>query len=169
MELYLLRHGSAVDIGEWGVRTDGERMLTRKGRECTEEVLRALREVCRPQGIWTSPLVRACETAEIAREVLAAEVPVKRLEFLLPGGNTVGLLQWLSSRKEDSLMLVGHMPDLAILAGSLTSGVESGGIAFKKSGVCCIVFEERIGKGKGQLGWLVTPSLLRLLSIDCGK
>ena len=64
-------------------------------------------------------------------------------------------------------MLVGHMPDLAILVASLTLGVESEGIALKKSGVCCVEFEGRIGEGKGHLAWLVTPSLLsRVLTGD---
>jgi len=137
-------------------------MLTRKGRECTAEVIRALRNVCRPQCIWTSPLVRARETAEIAREVLATEAPLTSLEHLLPGRGAARLLRWLSTRKEDSLMLVGHMPDLAVLAASLALSVQSEGIALKKSGVCCIEFEKRIREGEGHLAWLVTPSLLSL-------
>ncbi|MEI6167594.1 MAG: phosphohistidine phosphatase SixA [bacterium] len=163
MKLYLLRHGSAVDIGEKGVSSDEERMLTREGRECTTTVLRRLRKVCRPQRIWTSPLVRARETAEIACEILSPPAPLSTLKSLSAGTEVDRILPWLKTCEEESLMLVGHMPDLAILAACLTMRVKTEAIILKKSGLCCIEFDGRIAEGKGQLVWLVTPSLLSRL------
>lgn len=163
MKLYLLRHGSAFDIGERGVSTDEERMLTREGRECTATVLRRMRKVCRPHRIWTSPLVRARETAEIACEILKPAAPLSMLEELRAGADGSRLLRWLKTCEEESVMLVGHMPDLAILAASLTLRVKADAMALKKSGLCCIEFDGRMTEGHGRLVWLVTPSLLSRL------
>jgi len=163
MKLYLLRHGEAVDIGECGVRTDGERRLTREGRECTSEVIRRVRNVCRPRRIWTSPLVRARETAAIAGEILTPDSPPSVLELLKAGAPPREIASWVRSCREDSLMLVGHMPDLARLAVWLTSGVMAEGLVLKKSGVCCIEFEGTVREKTGRLLWLVSPSLLSRL------
>lgn len=164
MNLYLMRHGAAFDIGERTVSTDEERMLTRKGRDSTAAVISALGNACRPERIWTSPLVRARETADIAARVLALGSPAARLASLIPGTDVSRVVKWLNSRRENALMLVGHMPDLSILATVLTSGVKEEGLALKKSGVCCIEFAGRPRAGCGRLMWLVTPPLLSKLS-----
>ncbi|MEI8138603.1 MAG: phosphohistidine phosphatase SixA [bacterium] len=160
MKIYLLRHGSAVSVGEQGVCTDEERMLTKEGRECTATVLRRLRKVCKLQQIWTSPLVRARETAEIASEILEPHVQVSTLEHLRAGADPARILRWLKTCTDDSIMLVGHMPDLAMLGSLLTLQVEAEGMALKKSGICCIEFEGQIKEGNGRLMWLVSPSFL---------
>ncbi len=160
MKIYLLRHGSAVNIGEQGVCTDKERMLTKEGRECTATVLHRLRKVCKPQQIWTSPLVRARETAEIAGEILEPHVQVSLSEHLEAGADPVRILRWLKTRTDDSIMLVGHMPDLAILGSLLTLQVPAEGMVLKKSGICCIEVEGPVKEGKGRLMWLISPSLL---------
>jgi len=165
MKIFLLRHGSAFDIGECGANTDAERMLTKEGRDCTTTVLRRLRKVCQPQRIWTSPLVRARETAEIACEILEPAEPLSMLDHLRAGGDPSGVLRWLKTCTEESLMLVGHMPDLAILGSLLILRVEAEGMALKKSGVCCIEFEGAVKEGYGRLVWLVTPSLLSRLDL----
>jgi len=163
MKIYLVRHGRAVSIGEQGVKADGERMLTQEGRDVTASVLHRLRRVCKPQQIWASPLVRARETAEMAGEILAPEAPVSLQDLLRPGTDPARILRWLKTCKDDSLMLVGHMPDLSILGTFLVSQTRSEGLVLKKSGVCCIEFEGGIREGVGRLVWLVTPSLLSRL------
>ena len=37
-EVFLMRHGIAVHLGEQGIRRDGDRMLSQKGRERTRQV-----------------------------------------------------------------------------------------------------------------------------------
>ncbi len=160
MKVYLLRHGRAVAIGERGVLTDEDRRLTPEGRRVTQKMLRAIRETCRPCALWTSPLVRARETAEIARRTLGIRSKISILESLRPGTDPRTVVRWLRSRQEtSSIMLVGHMPDLAILAATLVFGVEQEGIAIKKSGVCCIGFKGPVAAGAGRLEWLMSPAL----------
>ena len=63
MNLLLMRHGEAVDSA--GVLGDGARWLTGKGRQHTRGVAEHLTSHASPGTIWTSPLVRAVQTAEI--------------------------------------------------------------------------------------------------------
>lgn len=160
MKLYLLRHGTAVDIGQKRVTSDAGRMLTREGRRDTRTILRAVRPVCRPDCIVTSPLVRARETAEIAHACLPGKPPLLLLDHLEPGGDMSGIVTWLRARREAAIMLVGHMPALGILASALVFGEKKERIILKKSGVCCIEFEAGLGTGKGRLAWLVSPVLI---------
>ena len=66
MEILLIRHGHAVD--EAPGLDDGGRWLSGKGRKVTRRVARWLSEKKkrRPVALWTSPLVRAVQTAELA-------------------------------------------------------------------------------------------------------
>ena len=57
----------------------------------------------------------------------------------------------------DPVMLVGHLPFLARLAGLLVAGdPEVGAVRFRNSGVVCLVRDE----GRWAVGWLVTPDLV---------
>ena len=158
MKLYLLRHGKATAKG--GATVDANRTLTPGGRKCTEETLQSVRKSCQPNLIGSSPLLRALETAEIASRVLKVrELPLS-LDCLRPGTTPAAVVRWLRTRETSAILLVGHMPDLAILAAYLVSGTPSGGIALKKSGLCCIEMKGKARRGAGRLEWLVTPSLL---------
>ena len=64
MQLYLVRHGIAVDGGE--AMPDGSRGLTDKGRRRFHRTARAFGKLGHKLDlILTSPLVRAVQTAEI--------------------------------------------------------------------------------------------------------
>lgn len=158
MKLYLLRHGKAT--AKRGAMEDANRTLTPEGRKCTLKVLKAIRNSCRPALIVSSPLLRALETAAIAGRILKAGVSPLPLDGLRPGTTPAAVVRWLRTRKASAILLVGHMPDLAILAAYLVSGPPSGGIALKKSGLCCIEMKGKARRGAGRLEWLVTPSLL---------
>jgi phosphohistidine phosphatase len=161
MDLYLMRHGDAVDLGDQGAETDEERMLSRRGREQTRQVARGLRVLgCRPQAVFTSPLVRARQTAEIVAQVLGLQRAVKAADVLMPGTPVAEVRRWLGRLRDDSVMLVGHMPDLGVLAGSLVSRSGDVAIAFKKSGICRIEIP-RAGRAQGTLEWLAPPALLQ--------
>src|SRR2546425_3909454 len=84
MELIFLRHGLAVDKEEWKGE-DEARPLTAEGVERTKEVVRGLRalKVC-PDVILSSPLLRARETAEIAKKGLSSDAKVELADELTP-------------------------------------------------------------------------------------
>ena len=163
MDLFIVRHGVAVDIGEQGVLSDEERMLSSKGRSRTQEVACGLNQLgCAPQLILTSPLVRARETAEILGDELSLDRSPTELEELAPGRPASGMTEKLLEHPESAILLVGHMPDLSFLASYLLTGDEGRlDIAFKKAGVCLIRFFDRVTPGGGTLQWVLPPKPLR--------
>jgi phosphohistidine phosphatase len=163
MNLYLMRHAHALDVGEKGVRTDRDRPLSRKGLEITHEVALALKALgVQVDCVATSPYPRALQTAEIvAREL--GEVPLDKCPMLEPGASPIEVVQWLRGSRLHSVMLVGHMPDLAEIASLLICGTPTAGLMFKKAAVCRISFDTLPSPGTGTLEWLLPPALLAKL------
>jgi len=66
MELYLLRHGLAVERGTTGFENDSARPLTPKGRRQLRQIAAAMKRLnLRCDLILSSPFRRAKQTAEI--------------------------------------------------------------------------------------------------------
>jgi phosphohistidine phosphatase len=163
MELYIVRHGEAGQALRMRGPADAARELTRDGRKETARAAKALRVLgCAPERIGTSPLARARQTAEILADVLGTK-RLEDCEFLSPASDADALIRWLKGIRADSVMIVGHMPDLAELAAALLVPKASLDIVFKKSGVCCISFEGSPAAGAGSLEWLMQPKQLRRL------
>lgn len=138
MELYLIRHGIAVERGTY--TEDAERPLNNKGRQKTAQVAKQLYERgLRFNLILTSPLVRARETAAILQDAnLSAEV--QELTSLAPNGDILNWINWLESQRQikyrdKCLALVGHQPDLGNWAETLVWGKAQEKLILKKAGV----------------------------------
>ena len=112
----------------------------------------------------TSPLPRAEETARIMAEVLCPDVPFEKCEFLRIGASAESVVGWLKGLREDSVMIVGHMPGVAEIASSLLTKRPGLDIVFKKAAVCCISFEGAPASGSGRLEWLLQPAQLSALA-----
>lgn len=163
--LYLVRHGIAKNVGEDGIRRDFDRPLSDLGIERTNQVMAGLDHVIEdyPDAILTSPLIRAKETAEICAAKLQGSYEVVSTDKLEPGTTSVEILQWIDHLDWASMMLVGHMPDMAMLAGTCLAS-EKLDIVFKKASVCCIRFYSHIRPAGGELRWHLPPEILRNLS-----
>ena len=89
MNLYILRHGIAVDHGTPGFSNDADRPLTPEGERKLQRIAKAMQALDLGLDlILTSPYLRARQTAEGVAEVLKLR---KKLEFtytLTPGGST---------------------------------------------------------------------------------
>ena len=125
MELYLLRHGLAVERGTHGFEDDAVRPLTPKGRRQLRKIATAMKKLERDFDlVLSSPFLRAKQTAEI----VAAELKLKkRLKFsnaLAPGGAAAILLRQLERHKPapEKVLLVWHEPDLSRLISLLVTG-----------------------------------------------
>ena len=71
MNLYLLRHGIAVEPGTPGCEKDSERPLTPKGKRQLRQIAAAMKKMdLRFDLILSSPFLRARQTAEIIAESL---------------------------------------------------------------------------------------------------
>ena len=164
MDLYLMRHGSALDVGTHGIQTDAARPLSADGRRKTREVARGLAALdTRLAAIASSPLVRAVETARIVQEVLCPEVEPALCAHLRPGGSAADLIGWLSDYVDRPILLVGHLPDLSDIASALLSGHPGLAIEFHKAGVACFTCDGPPCPGRAQLQWLLEPGHLRAL------
>ena len=163
MKLYMVRHGIALDIGEQGVTRDFDRPLSESGQRKTAAAGRGLRAMgCRPDVIGSSPLVRAWQTAECLRAVYDEPPELEVCDFMAPGGSPVDLVTWCNTHPPQStLMLVGHMPDVAWHTHELLVEEDRQPLPFKKAAVACIAFPDRARIEGGRLEWFKQPRTLR--------
>ncbi|MGH7725164.1 MAG: phosphohistidine phosphatase SixA [Candidatus Eiseniibacteriota bacterium] len=164
MRLVLFRHGPAgsADAVRWP--DDSGRPLSARGEEKTHRAAEGLAGLLGddPVTIWTSPLIRAEQTARHLEAALRGRARVEVVEALAPGGSERAILDSLSRLAGDpTVVLVGHEPDLGTLAGSLVSPGHP--LALKKAGVCAIEFEGPAARGRGELAWFLPPRILRAL------
>lgn len=159
-ELYIVRHAIAAERGdEWP--DDTKRPLTTRGINRFKEGLAALKSLdLVVDEIFTSPLVRAKQTAELLADAIPGRPPVKPLDALAPGhAPSVVMGQLAKVAKRHRIALVGHEPDLGGLAAHLIGA--SRPLEFKKGGMCRIDVGTISARTSGSLVWFVTPKLLR--------
>ncbi|HUB09889.1 MAG TPA: histidine phosphatase family protein [Myxococcales bacterium] len=147
MRLVLVRHGDAepelsapIGLGDHG------RALTSLGRDQARDTARWLCELS-PGGshqVWTSPLVRAVQTAELLAEGWRG-APVAVAGALGTGQSVAAQLDLVAGlpASNDVSALVGHEPSLSQLAAELL-GLPGLPIAFEKG--AALVLTTR-GKG----------------------
>lgn len=162
MQLYIVRHGIAVDREDPKCPPDPERYLTEEGVEKTKQVAAGVAAMgITADLMFTSPYVRAAQTAEIFGSALEyARQKIRRTDMLLPGAEPSLLFRELAKeRQASSVFLFGHAPQLDdIVATAL--GSKRHLTALKKAGVAFIELK-RISPPMGVLVWLATPKLLR--------
>jgi phosphohistidine phosphatase len=151
MKLFLLRHGKA-DWPNWN-KSDDERPLTEDGRAQVAAVAKLLARLEIAPTIFTSPLPRASQTAEIAGQYLNQKVRVDSL--LRPGSDVGKLKKLLKDSPGESMMIVGHEPDFTEVIRQLTGG----NTKLSKAGVALV--ELKVDSMKGELRWLVPPKFAK--------
>ncbi len=129
------------------VEEDSERPLTMEGRTEMQKIAKSLKAVgLQTNQIYTSPLKRARETAEITAKIL--NIPtLEEWDELKPDGSKTALYRKLARLKQNSrLILVGHEP-------YLTSG-----------GVAKVRITSITPRISGELRWLLTPKIITKMS-----
>ncbi|MFO0907707.1 MAG: phosphohistidine phosphatase SixA [Isosphaeraceae bacterium] len=162
--LYIVRHGIAAPHGTPGI-LDSQRPLTPKGVERTTEIGQGLSRLRLDiERIVTSPLPRARRTAELIAEELGLIDQVEIFDGLSAGATPRAIRDWLATRAEERLMIVGHNPDLTDLV-ALLIGLTGPSAPFelRKGGVAAL---EADPSGGYTLDWLTTPRLLRRLAVN---
>jgi phosphohistidine phosphatase len=143
-QLWLLRHGEAEPHG---ARPDAERRLTDRGEQQSVAAGTALAALAVTfQAIFTSPRVRARETARLAAGPLGADV--SEHPGLAGDFDARGALDLASAG--DRILLVGHEPDFGQIVYELTGAR----VDFKKGGVAGIRLN---GASCGELVVLLRP------------
>ena len=160
MKAVFFRHGPAVAHGTPGVAED-DRPLTPEGRKKTAEAARGLKELdLEPTLIYTSPLPRAMQTAEILSEILHLARP-RPLDALRPGTPVRGLFSELRTHRGEMPVLVGHEPMLSAAVAFAIGGKAA--IELKKAGMAFVEFTPGASRPAGILKMLLSPGGLRKL------
>ncbi|HTO90122.1 MAG TPA: histidine phosphatase family protein [Candidatus Sulfotelmatobacter sp.] len=115
----LLRHGDAAPASEGG---DAARRLTERGRSNVAWIANQVAAGPRPTRLFSSPLARARETAELVAQRLNGALAIEGLPELGPECEPEDVLQALSDRGIASghVLMVGHQPLIGRLASHLT-------------------------------------------------
>jgi phosphohistidine phosphatase len=162
MDLYIVRHGIAIDREDPKCPPDPERYLTEEGIEKTKRVAKAVEALgVTADVLFSSPYVRALQTAEIFASALGyAKQKIRHSDLLLPGADPALFFRELAKDKQSSSILVfGHAPHLdELIAAAL--GSKHNITSLKKSGVAGLTLK-RISPPSAQLLWLATPKILR--------
>jgi phosphohistidine phosphatase len=162
MELYIVRHGIAVDREDPKCPADPDRFLTNEGLEKTKQVAQGVAEVAAvPDLLLSSPYLRAVQTAEVFASVFEhPKQKIRKSDLLLPGAEPLQLFRELAKDKDLSTVFVfGHAPHLDDLIATAL-GAKHHISSLKKSGVALVELK-RLVPPSGELVWLATPKLLR--------
>jgi phosphohistidine phosphatase len=153
-QLWFLRHGEAVPHAS----DDDARELTERGREQSRSAGLALAALdVAFQYVFTSPKVRALDTARLACEALGCEPvvhPPLREGFDVHEATTL----LFAAGGDKRVLLVGHEPDFSQVVHDLTGAR----IDLKKGGVAGVRIER---PGQGELVALLRPRELDRLAI----
>jgi phosphohistidine phosphatase len=148
MLIYFLRHADAIYTGD--------RPLSEKGHKQMAGVAKALKRLeVQVDALYTSPLLRARQTADAVAEVLGMKPQVTDL---LDSGTTLRRLRELleGCGAEARVMVVGHEPDFSEMVGGLIGGGE---VDMKKAGLALVECDE-VAPGAGLLRWLLPPKAM---------
>ena len=167
MNLYLLRHGIAVDPETFGCELDSERPLTARGESRLREAAKAMDALeLSFDLILSSPFLRAKQTAEVIARNLKLRRKLAFSDTLMPEGNPRALIQQLNGfhPEPENVLLVGHEPYLGKLVSLLAAGNTSLEIDFKKGGLCKLEAESLHLGRCAKLVWLLTPRQMELMA-----
>ncbi len=156
MLLHLIRHAEA----EPHRLDDFSRCLTEKGFKQARRIGCFMKEQClRPEIILTSPVVRARETAEIIAKLMG-KPPLTEVPWAACGMNPeVALTELSGYAKLDSVMIVGHEPDLSSLSAALIGLGRSESIQVAKASLLGVSLP-RLQMGSGILQYLLPVKFL---------
>ncbi len=163
LDVFMLRHGEAGNRMTV-VEGDSERPLTPNGRIEMQKIAKSLKTVgLQTNRIYTSPLRRARETAEITARILKIPI-VEDWNELKPDGSKQALYRKLARLEQNSRpILVGHEPHLSSLIGEII-GTKEARIVLKKGGLAKVRITSFTPRISGELRWLLTPKITARMS-----
>jgi phosphohistidine phosphatase len=167
MNLYVLRHGIAVEPGTPGFEKDSDRPLTTEGKDRLRQIAAAMKKMdLRFDLILSSPFLRAKQTAEIITESLKLKKQLAFSDALAPDGNPKALVRQLTELKPvpENILLAGHEPYLSQLIGLLTTGETGVAVGLKKGGLGKLEAQSLHYGRCAQLVWLLTPRQMELMA-----
>lgn len=164
MQVFLVRHAIAHERDGKRWPDDSQRPLTAAGIAKFHKAARGLGTLLPASAvILTSPYARARETAAILARAARRAKPIECSE-LAASEAAARAFELLKSRREKSVVLVGHEPYLGhFLAAAIAGNDARLALEFKKGGAACIEFPGRALPGRAILKWMLPPRVLRAL------
>lgn len=162
MDCILFRHGIAVEPDEWDGKEEN-RPLTEKGKRRARQAAEGLAALDhKPTHLFTSPFVRAYDTARLLRMVVCPTLKVETREELAVGAKPEQLVALLNTLPSDSVVVcVGHEPQLGEAVSLLLCGKVFSNFPLKKAGAACLELTDGFKPGQGRLRWWLQPMQLR--------
>jgi phosphohistidine phosphatase len=151
MLVYLVRHGEAKPESD-----DPARPLTERGRRDVQRVAAfAARMGLEVAQVCHSGKTRAAQTAAVLGEMLSPPRGVIAVSGLAPFDDVRPVAEALAGESQP-VMLVGHLPFMARLAGLLLAGdADRPVVQFCTAGLVCLTREQ----DRWQLSWALTPHM----------
>ncbi len=154
MMLYLARHGDASHPG-----SNEPSSLTERGKtDITQMALALSKKNLKIDRLWHSPKIRTFETAEIYGDILA--IPkTQRLEkeAIGPDGDALQVYQEVVNLKNESLLVVSHLPFLEELTTLLLEGLDPPPeVLYPTAGIAAFEYDSA-----WKSLWLMNPSSLK--------
>ncbi len=158
MKLYFVRHGKAQP-GE-GRMEDHDRPLTPDGIARMETEAQVLARLgMKPDHIYSSPRLRAQQTAEILAKALKGEVEIREeVNFDFDVTAVAALTQGLPDDAE--VMFVGHNPSMEDTIRALTGA----DVMMKVGSLARVDVTQAAAPLRGQLIWLLAPKVFDALA-----
>lgn len=160
MDLYILRHGRAGTRGP-EYPDDSKRPLTQDGRARIGAIAKAMETLgVHYDRALTSPFTRALETAEIVTRAHGTSRSLVEVDELGQGRGPEGALRAIrrDHAEHESLLVVGHEPDLGELVSRLATGANDGlRITLKKGGLVKLVLPSLAPRARATIEWVLTP------------
>ncbi|GKS66841.1 phosphohistidine phosphatase SixA [Nitrosarchaeum sp.] len=161
MELYIIRHGKAEEIS---ISSDAKRRLTKTGIQELEYISKALKNFdIQVDYVFSSPLIRAKETAEIvAKQLLVKKKKIITWDELKPESDVLDIhKKFLKLSPDAKILLVGHEPHLTNLISSIISQCNVT-MSLKKGGFVSMSITSSKSRITGTLRSILTPKQLKL-------
>jgi len=159
VEVVLMRHGKAEPRSN--AKADFERELTSIGRKKTKQAARGLANclyIGRDIQIWTSPAMRAVQTAEILREGFGKKVKVAVIDALADGRLEDLQSEWSKIPALDVLIVVGHEP----MISEWTAKMSNAALVFGPASAASILLENA-ELNVGSLAWFMRAGVMAQL------
>ncbi|MBP1919959.1 SixA phosphatase family protein [Youngiibacter multivorans] len=155
MEIILFRHGSAEEKSM--EKSDWDRELTLEGKEKVREAARLLKSRIADDmvTIWSSPMARAVQTAEILSEELGAS-EASLHECIASGDFKTFSEEAKAANPTGILIAAGHAPSLDEWCECMTGTL----VKLDKSGAALIKVKE-LKPLKGKLVWVLGKNGLK--------
>ncbi|MGA7616964.1 MAG: phosphohistidine phosphatase SixA [Thermoanaerobaculia bacterium] len=157
MLIVLFRHGIAEKKD--GEKPDEERRLTDEGHRKMKRISkRVAKMIPDADAIYSSPLLRAWETAEWLQKRYERKLEIQSADALEPGRDPEEFRALLRRSSSSCAFFVGHEPHLSSLMLALTKMHPESEVALKKGG--CYGLEMDGPDDVARLRFMLEPALL---------